>query len=74
MMNDGMPVMTAPSTRRSPLLPLAILAVLLSVGFTIMGDEVRWFWTDVPWLGVLLAVGGVLVGVLHFSRRAHSPT
>ena len=63
--------MTA-ATRRSPLLPLAILAVLLAVGFTIMGDGVRWFWTDVPWLGVLLAVGGVLIGVLHFSRRAHS--
>lgn len=63
--------MAAPP-RRSPLLPLAILAVLLSVGFTVMADGVRWFWTDVPWAGVLLAVGGVLIGVWHFARRAHS--
>ena len=64
--------MTAAPTRRSPLLPLAILAVLLAVGFTISDAGVQWFWTEVPWCAVLLAVVGMLLGVLHFTRRAHA--
>ena len=64
--------MTAAPTRRSPLLPLAILAVLLAVGFTISDAGVQWFWTEVPWFAVLLAVVGMLLGVLHFTRRAHA--
>jgi hydrogenase/urease accessory protein HupE len=60
--------MTATPTRRSPLLPLAILAVLLAVGFTISDAGVQWFWAEVPWFAVLLAVVGILLGVLHFTR------
>jgi F0F1-type ATP synthase assembly protein I len=54
------------------LLPLAILSVLLAVGFTISDAGVQWFWTEVPWFAVLLAVLGVLLGVLHVTRRAHA--
>ncbi|PXA70667.1 hypothetical protein [Cryobacterium arcticum] len=54
------------------LLPLAILGVLLADGFTITTEGPRWFWVDSPGLGVLLAVAGVLLGVLHFWRRARS--
>jgi hydrogenase/urease accessory protein HupE len=61
--------MTATPTRRSPLLPLAILAVLLAVGFTISDAGVQWFWAEVPWFAVLLAMVGILLGVLHFTRR-----
>jgi predicted tellurium resistance membrane protein TerC len=61
--------MTATPTRRSPLLPLAILAVLLSVGFTITANGVQWFWSEVPGAGLLLAVVGVVLGVWHVARQ-----
>ena len=72
MMIDGVDVMTTSPTRRSPLLVFAILAVLLACGFTITGEGLRWFWVDIPWLGALLAVVGVLIGVLYFMRRARA--
>jgi hypothetical protein len=64
--------MTATPNRRSPLLPLAILAVLLSVGFTVTASGVQWFWTEVPWVAVVLVVAGVILGALHFNRRARA--
>jgi len=64
--------MTTHATRRSPLLVVAILAVFLSVGFTLPAEGAQWFWVEVPWVGALLAVLGVLLGVLHVTRRART--
>jgi len=54
------------TTRRSLLLVSAILALLLAIGFNASDRGIRWFWTDVPWMGVILALAAIVLGVLHF--------
>ncbi|PDQ36102.1 MAG: hypothetical protein B5766_02910 [Candidatus Lumbricidophila eiseniae] len=58
------------TTRRSLLLVSAILALLLGIGFNASDKGIRWFWTDVPWMGVILVLAATVLGVLHFLGRS----
>lgn len=60
----------ARNPRRSPLLPLAILAVLLAAGFTVENGAVSWYWEQAPWVAPVLVAAGLGLGTAHFLRRA----
>lgn len=59
----------ARAPERSPLLPLAILAILLACGFTIEDGVVNWYWEQTPWIAPILVATGVALGTMHFLLR-----
>ncbi|WP_372697583.1 hypothetical protein [Arthrobacter sp. JSM 101049] len=59
----------ASTARRSPLLPLAILSILLACGFTLDDGVVTWYWERAPWVAPALVAVGVGLGTAFFLRR-----
>lgn len=59
----------ASTSRRSPLLPLAILAILLACGFTLDDGVVTWYWEQAPWVAPVLVAVGAGLGAAFFLRR-----
>lgn len=59
----------ARNPRRSPLLPLAILAILLAGGFTVENGVVSWYWEQAPWVAPVLVAVGAGLGTAFFLRR-----
>lgn len=55
------------------ILMLAICALSFACGFTSDGGDVRWFWTDVPWVAsVLVLTSAAFSGLLLIVGRTRA--
>jgi hypothetical protein len=43
--------------------------VLLVVGFLWLGNNLRWFWYDIPWIPVAMIAGGIFLIIKHWEKE-----
>ena len=47
--------------------------VLVALGILWLGNNLRWFYFDVPWLAVITIAGGIYLIIRHWER-VHEPS